>query len=193
MRLIARPLLFAVLPALLFTGSMPQLPAQAAKPAHSAAAPTVDDALDFLGDAELDLSKLSIATARATWVQETFITDDTVALSAEAQDREAARRTQLIAESKRFQGLKLPAEAARKMKLLQLSGGFAPADPALRAEATRTAAELDAAYGRGKYCPDDNADHCMGIDDLDVRMATDRKSTRLNSSHERRSRMPSSA
>ena len=62
-----------------------------------------------------------------------------------------------------------PPDAARKMLLLKLGIGLpAPSDPALRAETTQKAAELDAAYGRGQgICPDANPDHCLGIDDLE--------------------------
>ncbi len=91
---------------------------------------------------------------------------------AEANDRAIARQTALIYESRKFDGLPLPPDAARKMLLLKLGIGLpAPSDPALRAETTQKAAELDAAYGRGKYCPDSNPDHCLGIDDINIKMA----------------------
>jgi len=54
-------------------------------------------------------------------------------LLAEATDRLIARQTALIGESRRFDGLTLPPDAARKLLLLKLSIGLpAPADPALR-------------------------------------------------------------
>src|ERR1035437_5943362 len=60
-------------------------------------------------------------------------------LLAEANDRLIARQTALIGESRRFDGLALPPDAARKLLLLKLSIGLpAPADPALRAETTRS-------------------------------------------------------
>jgi peptidyl-dipeptidase A len=151
--------------------------------------PTVADALAFIAGAEKELNAMSIDAARASWVEETYITDDTVALVAEANDRVIARQTELIYEARKFDGLALPPDAARKLLLLKLGIGLpAPQDPALRAETTQKAAELDAAYGRGKYCPgvpgdrssspgwspDDNPDHCLGIDDLDQKMATSR-------------------
>jgi peptidyl-dipeptidase A len=108
-------------------------------------------------------------------VEETYITDDTVTLVAEAGDRVIARQTALISEAQRFDGLALPPDAARKLKLLKLSIGLpAPSDPTLRAETTQKAAELTAAYGRGKFCPDADPAHCMGIDELDVKMAQSR-------------------
>ncbi len=145
--------------------------AQAPAPAK----PTVADALAFIDSAEKELNAIGITAARASWVEETYITDDTVALLAEANDRLIARQTELIGESSRFDGLPLPPDAARKLLLLKLGIGLpAPADPALRAETTQKAAELDAAYGRGKYCPDADKDHCLGIDEIGVKMAHSR-------------------
>jgi peptidyl-dipeptidase A len=146
-------------------------------PAQSATAskPTVGEALAFIDNAEKELSAINIDVSRASWVEETYITDDTVALLAKANDQLIARQTALIDEAQRFDGLALPPDAARKLMLLKLSIGLpAPRDPALRAETTQKAAELDAAYGRGKYCPDANPDHCLGIDELDVKMAQSR-------------------
>ena len=146
-------------------------------PAQSPAAskPTLSEALAFIDNAEKELNTINIDVARASWVEETYITDDTVALLAKASDRLIARQTALIDEAQRFDGLALPPDAARKLMLLKLSIGLpAPRDPALRAEATQKAAELDAAYGRGRYCPDANSEHCLGIDELDVKMAQSR-------------------
>jgi peptidyl-dipeptidase A len=138
----------------------------------SSAKPTVAEALAFIDAAEQELNKLNIDAARASWVEETYITDDTVVLAAEAADRVIARQTALIGEARRFDGLTLPPDAARKLELLKLGIGLpAPPDPALRAETTQKAAELDAAYGRGKACPDGDPAHCMGIDELEVKMA----------------------
>src|ERR1035437_9543287 len=146
-------------------------PAQSA----TAARPTVAAALAFIDSAEKELNTISVDVNRASWVEETYITDDTVTLLAEANDRLIARQTELIGESRRFDGLPLPPDAARKLLLLKLSIGLpAPSDPTLRAETTQKAAELDAAYGRGKYCPDANPDHCLGIDEIGVKMAHNR-------------------
>ena len=139
------------------------------------AKPTVADALAFIASAEKELGAMSIDVARASWVEETYITDDTVALVAEANDQLIARQTALIYEARKFDGLPLPADARRKLLLLKLGIGLpAPQDPALRAETTEKAAQLDAAYGRGKYCPDANPEHCLGIDELEPMMAKSR-------------------
>jgi peptidyl-dipeptidase A len=140
-----------------------------------ASKPTVAEALAFIDSAEQELNGIEIDVARAQWVEETYITDDTVALVAEASDRMIARQTELINQARRFEGLALPPDAARKLLLLKLSIGLpAPSDPKLRAEETQKAAELDAAYGKGRYCPDSNPDNCLGIDEVGVKMANSR-------------------
>jgi peptidyl-dipeptidase A len=147
------------------------VPAQSAP----AAKPTVAEAVAFIDSAEKELGAMSIDAARASWVEETYITDDTVALVAQANDRLIARQTELIGEARKFDGLTLPPDAARKLLLLKLSIGLpAPADPTLRAETTQKAAQLDAAYGKGKYCPDANSDNCLGIDEIGTKMAQSR-------------------
>ena len=50
----------------------------------------------------------------------------------------------------------------------------APKDPKLREELTQVAASLDGSYGKGKYCPGGRQEPCLGIDDLEERMAKSR-------------------
>ena len=50
---------------------------------------------------------LGIAGSRAQWVQETYITEDTETIGAEANERSIGRTTELYNESKRFDGLDL--------------------------------------------------------------------------------------
>ena len=150
----------------------PSLGAQTPVPAK----PTVAEAIAFIESAEKELSASSIDLQKAAWIEETYITDDTVDLLAHANDRAIARQTELIHEAQRFEGLDLPADVKRKFELLKLGIGLpAPSDPALRSEATAKAASLDAAYGRGRYCPPGAKDEqCLGIDQLDVKMAESR-------------------
>ena len=67
--------------------------------------PTVAEASAFMEAAEKELLALNVESARATWVQETYITDDTIALNAEEADRLIARQTELIHQGQRFEGL----------------------------------------------------------------------------------------
>ena len=123
--------------------------------------PAVADAEEFMKQAEARLNDLTVKAGRASWVQENFITDDTEAIAADANDQLTAATTELVEQAKRFDGLDLPPDLARKFKLLRLSlTAPAPKDPVLRREMTQIAASLDADYGKGKYCrkPDDCLD-----------------------------------
>ena len=137
--------------------------------------PTVAEARAFLDKANSELLELTNFASRAGWVQETFITDDTVFISAKENERVIARTTELVEQSKRFDSLDLPADLKRQFLLMKLSLTLpAPNDPKLRTELTQVAAGLNASYGKGKYCPGGDESKCMGIDDLDVRMAESR-------------------
>ncbi|MDP9162251.1 MAG: M2 family metallopeptidase [Acidobacteriota bacterium] len=129
--------------------------------AQSAPKPTAADAEKFMAQAEARLGELSVKVNQAEWVQENFITEDTEALSAGAQEEFTAVTTELIDQAKRFDGVTLSPELQRKFKLLRLSlTAPAPHDPKLRREMTQISTSLDADYGKGKYCrkPDDCLD-----------------------------------
>ena len=138
-------------------------------------AATTADAQAFMDKAEAELLALSNEGQQAGWVQETYITPDTEALSARALERAIGRATELVEQSKQFDGLNLSPELRRKFTLLRLGLQLpAPRDPKLREELTRIATSLDGSYGAGKYCPNSDSSKCLGIDEIDVRMAKSR-------------------
>jgi peptidyl-dipeptidase A len=142
-------------------------------PSHAASKPTVADAEQFMKQAETRLYDLTVKTSRAGWVQENFITDDTEALSADAQDEITAVTEELIDQAKRFEGLQMPPDLARKFLLLKLSlTAPAPKDPALRKEMVQISTSLDSDYGKGKYCR--KADDCLDITAIETLMAKSR-------------------
>jgi peptidyl-dipeptidase A len=137
------------------------------------AAPTAADAQEFMNKAEAQLSDLSVKVQRASWVQENFITDDTQAMAADAIDEVTAVTTELVEKAKRFDGLALPPELARKFMLLKLGlTAPAPKDPALRREMTEIGVSLDADYGKGKYCRKNG--ECLDITAIEKLMSTSR-------------------
>ncbi len=141
--------------------------------AQTASAPTLADAQQFMTQAEARLGELDVKVNRAGWVQENFITDDTEALSADAQDQYTGATTELIEQAKRFDGLKMPTDLARKFLLLRLSlTAPAPRDPALRKEMTQITTSLDADYGKAKYCR--TPDNCLDITEIEHVMETSR-------------------
>ncbi len=138
--------------------------------------PTVEDARKFLDDAESTLLKLGVEDQQADWVHENFITDDTEAVSALADQRDIDESVKLAKEATRFDKLQLPEDMARKMKLLKTGLVLAtPADPKESEEVTHLASSLDGAYGKGKYCPDrlkNTAHPCLDVEDITKIMAT---------------------
>ena len=141
---------------------------------------TPAEAEKFITDAQAKLFDLNIKYSRADWVKSVFITDDTEAVSAEANKQVIAATTEFAEQAKRFDGLDLPYDVARKMRLLKLSLVLpAPSNPAEREEITKLAASLEGDYGKGKYCPEGDKGKCMGIDELGVTMANSRSPEEL--------------
>src|SRR4030095_7652154 len=129
---------------------------------------TPTEAQKFIDDAEKRLFDLNVKYSRADWVKSTFITDDTEVLSADANNAVITSVTELADQSRRFDGLDLPYDVARKMKLLKLSLVLpAPRDPKERDELTKLAASLEGDYGKGKYCPDGDKGKCLSIGDME--------------------------
>ncbi len=119
----------------------------------TAGAPTVAQARRFIEAAEKELADLSVKWNQAAWVQATYITDDTEALSAEAQKNFAVAVQRLATQARRYERLNLPADVRRKFELLKLSlSAPPPADPQKAAELTRISVGLEADYGKGSYC-----------------------------------------
>jgi peptidyl-dipeptidase A len=137
--------------------------------------PTVAEAQAFMKKAEDQLMDLGVRASRAQWVQENFITDDTEALSAQANEKQTAVITQLALDARRFDGMKLPPDLARKFFLLKLSlTAPAPNNDAERKELTELASKLDGMYGKGKYCKPgpDGKEKCLSLNDLSRILAT---------------------
>jgi peptidyl-dipeptidase A len=169
------PLLSIVAGALIvFSMTLVSSCANGSGPVASSNSPAAE-ADKFITDAETRLFDLSVKYSRADWVKSTFITQDTEALSAEANEALIAATTELAEQSTRFNGLDLPADTARKLKLLKLSLVLpAPKDSAERDELTKIAASMEGAYGRGKFCPDGDKGKCLSLGDMEKILATSR-------------------
>src|SRR5260370_10493064 len=146
-----------------------------AKTSHTNAKPTVAEAEAFMKHAEEQLLDLSIKGGRASWVQENFITDDTEVLAAQANEVATAVGTQLALDARRFDGLKMPAELARKFLLFKLSlTSPPPNNTAERKELTEIATSMDSDYGKSKYCKPqpDGSKKGLSVNDLSRILAT---------------------
>jgi peptidyl-dipeptidase A len=140
--------------------------------------PTVAEAEQFMNKAEARLAELTVKSNQANWIHENFITDDSEAIAAAVNDEITAATTELVEQAKRFEGLKMPAELARKFLLLKLQlVAPAPKDPKLRKELTSIAVSLDSDYGKGKFV--DSHGKTLDINDVENIMAEDRDPARL--------------
>ncbi len=143
-------------------------------------APTVEEARQFLERAESELLQLSNEASQAAWVQSTYITLDTEALAAKANERLISASVRLAKEAAKYEKASLPEDLQRKLKLLKLAITLpAPSDPAEAAEMTKLAASLESVYGKGKYCPGGDGKKCLNIDEITRIMATSRDPKQL--------------
>ena len=129
----------------------------------------------FITAADARLNDLAVKGNRAGWVQETYITDDTEAISAAATENLLAAISELAAQAKQFEAKPMTAEQARKLKLLKLlAAAPAPSNPAERAELAQLGSWLDGTYGKGKYCPKTGpfAGKCLGQSEMERAFAT---------------------
>src|SRR5260370_12989615 len=117
--------------------------------------PTAAEAEKFIGEVETRLFALSTDASRASWIQSTYITDDTEILAAQAAERLISAMALFAKEAARFDRVKLPEDLARKIRLLKLALTLAaPEDPKEAEELTRITAALAGMYGKAKDYPE---------------------------------------
>lgn len=140
--------------------------------------PSVQEAVRFVESAEKRLQELGLEAARTAWVQANFITHDTEQIAAGALKNLVAAIAELGQQSTRFDGLELPPEIARKLKLLKVSLPLAaPRDAETQAELTQITAAMESLYGKGKYCPEEG--ECQDLVQLSRTLASSRNPDEL--------------
>jgi len=129
---------------------------------------TPADAKKFLDNANETTLKLGIAQSQAGWVQQNFITDDTEAIAARANQAAIEAGARFAKEATKYDKVDVPADQRRMLNLLKTSLVLAaPSDPKESDELTKIMARLESAYGKGKWCPDaSKPDTCKNIDDV---------------------------
>ena len=125
--------------------------------------------------------RLSIAANRAGWVQSTYITVDTEALAAQANEALVGAATAFAKEAARFQKTQVAPAERRQLDMLRTSLTMAAPPEAKEAEElARVAAAMEGLYGRGKYCPQGaSGDDCLDIEEITEIMAESRDPKRL--------------
>jgi peptidyl-dipeptidase A len=160
--------------------------ATACSKAASSASVTAADAKQFLATANDTTLKLGVEANRAGWVQQTFITDDTEALSARANQLANEAGARFAKESTKYDKVDVPADERRQLTLLKTSLVLAtPADAKESDELSKIMARLESTYGKGKWCTDaSKADTCRNIDDVTKIMAASRDAAALRTAWE---------
>jgi peptidyl-dipeptidase A len=129
---------------------------------------------EFVARYSDELREVVTEYQRATWLQLTYINEDTEALSAKAYERLQAEVAEGIAAAKTYEGAEMSPESARAIQLLKFSlSAPAPDDPAKRAELAALETKLTSTYGEGKWCPE-GPESCQNIDAISKTLATSR-------------------
>ena len=150
----SRRLRFGPLPLLaLCAACVPDAPDAPDEDARTVVA--VEDAREFLAEAEAELEERWEYASRLFWVRATFITDDTDWLAARVGAEETRRAVRLANETKRFEGLALPQDLARKVNVLRTDITLpAPSQAGAAEELAEIATWLESAYATGTFTLD---------------------------------------
>lgn len=143
-----------------------------AAPAAAAAAPTASEARTFVQQAETELDRLSEYLSRASWVQATYITDDTNWLVAKANAEYTDAAVKYAQGAARF--AKVEVDPVTRRKLYLLAQGLvipAPARPGASQRLADLQTQLDTLYSTGKFT---YAGQSLTLDDMEDRLRTSR-------------------
>lgn len=114
------------------------------------AEPTVEEALEFLADAEAELREFGEFGARTAWVQNNFITEDTNWLLERMSTQSTEMSVRLATEAARYADLDLPEDAERKIAALRNGITLpAPNNPEAAARLSELTTRMGAAYSAG--------------------------------------------
>ncbi|MFA5965772.1 MAG: M2 family metallopeptidase [Sphingomonas sp.] len=147
-------------------------------PAPAAAALTPKDADAFVASAEAQLAPLSVDVNRISWVNATFITDDTDALAAQAGARQTELQVKLATEAAKYAAIPgLSFDTARKIDLLRSGITLpAPSTPGAADELATIVTRMSSEYGKGRGTLDGKP---INGSDIEAAMGTVRDPARL--------------
>ncbi|MCC2604184.1 M2 family metallopeptidase [Planctobacterium marinum] len=135
--------------------------------------PTAEDAKTFIANAQKELEKLQLPAAQAAWAYQTYIIQDTAAVSAYLSEKLSSRASELAKESARFNHVEVDPDTRRQLDLVRNSLVLPP--PGNAAESERLAqigTDMEGMYGAGQYCPEEGT--CWGLTEMGSKMATER-------------------
>ena len=134
---------------------------------------TAKDAEKFLKDTEKELVQLNLEGSRAAWINANFITEDTSALAAEADQKSTEAGVRFAMAAAKFDDVEVNSDQRRKLNILKQSLVMpAPQDSAKSAELAKIGAELGSMYGKGKYTT--KAGETLSLGQMTAKMANSR-------------------
>jgi peptidyl-dipeptidase A len=136
----------------------------------------------FLADANAKLLKLINEANEAGWVLGTYITVDTQAISARADEAYVNASTDYAKRAARFPADAGSPEERRQLNVLKNTMTMAgPADPKKTTELTTISSRMAAAYGSGKYCPPgaEGQEACLDVEAVTKVLAESRDPKKL--------------
>ena len=144
------------------------------------------DVATFLSNVNATYLKLSVEASQAGWISSTYITPDTEALNARANEVLLSTLARFAKEATRYEKADVTAEQRRQLDLLKLTSELVPpGNPAEAAELTKLAASLEATYGKGKWCKEPaKPDTCLDIEKITEILATSRDEKRVREAWE---------
>lgn len=134
---------------------------------------TAQDAEKFLATTEQELVQLNLEGSRAAWINSNFITQDTSALAAAADQKSTEAGVRFAMQAAKFDAVEVSADQRRKLNILKQSLVMpAPQDSAKSAELAKIGAELNSLYGKGNYTT--KSGETLSLGEMTATMATSR-------------------
>ncbi|MBA6287526.1 M2 family metallopeptidase [Colwellia sp. MB3u-4] len=134
---------------------------------------TAQEAEKFLATTEKELVQLNLEGSRAAWINANFITQDTSALAAAADQKSTEAGVRFAMQAAKFDAVEVSADQRRKLNILKQSLVMpAPQDPAKSAELAKIGAELNSLYGKGNYTT--KSGETLSLGEMTATMATSR-------------------
>ncbi|AZQ83632.1 peptidase M2 family protein [Colwellia sp. Arc7-635] len=134
---------------------------------------TAQDAEKFLATTATEMVQLNLEGSRAAWINSNFITEDTSALAAAADQKSTEAGVRFAMQAAKFDNVDVSADQRRKLNILKQSLVMpAPQDSAKSAELAKIGAELNSMYGKGNYTTKDG--ETLSLGQMTAKMATSR-------------------
>ena len=119
---------------------------------RNGAAPTAEEAKAFVAKAEAAIEAAQTYAQRASWVRNTFITDDTEILEAKAIGEDTELESRLAREAHRFDHVDVDPVTRRKLDIMERNLVLPAADRAGAAEELATiSSRLSSTYAKGTF------------------------------------------